>query len=180
MRSLRLLLGLVFLILAGVMIYGLTLPKDWMAETEVTINAPSKTVYEKIGPLADWEEWAIWFEHDPDMQVNYSGPPEGPGATYRWKGNASVGDGMIRIEKEVPGQKLAIILTMHEDKFLCEGLISLVPGDGTTRVTWSMEGTFGSDPFARYNRKLLEQSVEQTLSDSLNKLKKVVEPKTGT
>lgn len=175
MRALRLLLGTVFLILAGVMIYGLTLPKDWMAESEVSINAQSKAIYQRIGPIQQWEDWAIWFEHDPDMQVNYSGPPQGPGATYRWKGNASVGNGMIRIDDEVPGQKLAMTLTMHDDKFLCTGVINMIPGTNTTRVTWHMGGTFGSDPFARYNRTLLERSVANTLSNSLQKLKRVVE-----
>jgi hypothetical protein len=168
-------MGLVFLILAGVMIYGLTLPKEWMAETEVTIEAPSAAIYRRIGPLQNWEDWAIWFEHDPDMQVNYSGPPEGPGATYRWNGNASVGNGMIRIDEEVPGQKLVMTLTMHNDKFLSTGQINMIPGTNTTRVTWRLGGSFGSDPFARYNRKLLEQSVENTLSNSLQKLKTVME-----
>ena len=161
--------------LAGIIIYGLTLPKDWMAETEASIQAPPADIYARVGPLKAWEDWAIWFEHDPDMQVNYSGPTQGPGATYRWKGNASVGDGMIRIDKEIPGQRQDMTLTMHSDKFLCTGQINLIPGTNTTRVTWRMGGTFGTDPFARYNRKLLEQSVANTLSNSLQKLKKVME-----
>lgn len=175
MKPLRTLLGFVFLGLAGFILVGLSLPSDWEAEATVTIAAPPDRVYAQIGTLRAWEHWAVWFEHDPDMEAHYEGPPTGADAVFRWSGDNTVGQGAFRVTSATPDQRVELALSMQDGRFTAEGPIRLSPADDGTRVVWTFRGDFGKDPFGRFNRRFLEQAVTATLQDSLHRLKTYLE-----
>jgi len=175
MKTLRTLLGFVFLGLAGFILIGLSLPSHWEAEAAVWIEAPPDAVYAAVSPLRAWRDWAVWFVHDPDMEVAYAGPEQGAGASYQWAGDNSVGTGELRVESAVPNHRMELALTMDDGRFAARGPIRLAPERDGTRVTWTLRGDFGSDPFGRFNRQFLERSVAATLQESLDRLKTKME-----
>ena len=168
-------LGMALLGLAIIMIAGLLLPAKWSARAQVVIEAPAEIVFPYVSRLPNWEKWAVWFAHDPDMQVTYGGPEEGEGAWYDWSGDATVGSGTLRIRHLEPGRGIGLALEMQEGRFTAEGSIETSANAHGTEVTWELHGGLGVDPFARLNRGGLEQVVKGTLGDSLDRLKQVVE-----
>jgi len=175
MKGLRLLLGIVFLGLAIFMVIGLSLPSEWQATAQSDIHAPSEFVFPYINRLSDWQRWAVWFDHDPEMEIQFAGPAEGEGASYTWKGNPSVGDGLVRIQQVDPGHRVTMVLNMDDGRFVADGSFQLAQTGEVTSVTWELHGSSGHDPFARYNRGPLERAVSRTLQDSLEKMKRVLE-----
>ena len=175
MKPFRTLLGFAFLGMAVFIMIGLSLPSQWEAEASTWIEAPPGSVYAAVAPLRAWRDWAVWFEHDPDMEVDYDGPAEGAGASYRWSGNSSVGSGEFRVVSAVPGHRIELNLSMNDGLFEAHGPIRLTPERNGTLVSWVLQGDFGSDPFGRFNRRFLEQSVAATLQESLDRLKRAVE-----
>jgi uncharacterized membrane protein len=174
MKSLRYIIGAALLALSALILIGLSLPGDWSTEEKVTIQAPAEEVFPLIGELRNWESWTIWFEHDPKMKVTWQGPESGVGSGYDWAGSDAVGSGTIRVEAYEAGSGISFRLGMDGDRFIANGSLKIRPkGDAATEVVWKMHGELGYDPFARFNRSMLETAVQGTLRDSLEKLKEL-------
>ena len=146
MKGLRHLLAVIFLLLAIFIVIGMLLPQDWQVEERVDIAAPPGAVFQQIATLRNWESWAVWFEHDPAMSRDYPGPESGQGSTYAWKGNKSVGEGTITVDRLDAGESIAFTLTMHDGRFVSHGEIqcrAAAGGPGNSAVVWRMDGSFG-------------------------------------
>lgn len=175
MKAFRKLFSLAFLLIACILCFGLLMPGEWSVEQEATIRAPADRVFARVADLRGWEDWAIMFEHDPAMETTFSDPSSGVGATFAWAGNTSVGSGDVTLVGVDADQRIDLRLTMDGGSFVSEGAVHVRPDPVGVRVTWTLGGTLGADPFARLNRSLLERSVAATLQGSLAKLKQVAE-----
>jgi uncharacterized protein YndB with AHSA1/START domain len=175
MKEYRHLIGWAFLVISGLLVAGLTLPDHWRAEARVVIASRPQEVFPMLSGLKRGMEWAVWFEHDPQMKVTWSEPDQGVGASYQWSGNASVGNGEIRITGVEPDRQLDLVISMDEGGFQSQGRIRLNPDPGGTAVVWIQEGVFGFDLFARLQRPLLEKSVAAPLQASLDRLRRSTE-----
>lgn len=182
MKSFRLLFAGVFLLVTGFLVRGLFLPSDWSVSKSIRIEATQARIHAEFNSLPQWESWAVWFQHDPEMHRHYSDPDAGEGSSVTWQGNRSVGQGTIRIESTQPHSALHYSQNMNNGRFRAAGRIDLNPVEEGTHVTWTLTGSLGKDPFARYHRKMLEQSVSATLTSCLQNLKVLMEagPKPGS
>lgn len=175
MKSIRKILTFLFLLMAGLIVVGLSLPADWAAEASVETGVAPAELYPLVEDLRAWPDWAVWFEHDPEMRTEFSEPSRGPGAHYEWAGNTAVGEGRLELLAVETGQSVTLRLTMNDAAFLAEGKIVFTPIQGGTRVSWRLGGALGKDPFGRLNRPLLQNAVAGTLQASLENLKREAE-----
>jgi uncharacterized protein YndB with AHSA1/START domain len=171
MKTFRYLVGAALLALSALILIGLSLPGEWSTEEKVMVQGGIDEVFPLIGNLRNWESWTIWFEHDPEMKVEWHGPETGVGSGYDWAGTDAVGSGTVRVVSFEPGSRIVFRLSMDDNRFVAMGTLKVLPhGPATTGITWEMQGELGYDPFARFNRSMLESAVQGTLRESLEKL----------
>lgn len=75
------------------------------------------------------------------MQRSYSGPVEGVGASYTWKGNGKAGAGTMEIVEAVEPSRIALRLEFTKPmKAVNPTTFTFVPDGHGTTVTWTMTG----------------------------------------
>ncbi|KXO89374.1 transcriptional regulator [Tsukamurella pseudospumae] len=107
----------------------------------IEIAAPADTVFGLIDDFHEWRHWSPWEGLDPQLHREYSGPPEGPGAAYEWRGNRKAGEGRMSISATEPGRSVDVDLEFRKPMAANNHVrFDIVPtGDGV-RVTWTMTG----------------------------------------
>ncbi len=134
------LLGIVVL-LAGLLGYAATKPKQFRVQRATRIKAPASKVFSYLDDFHRWSVWSPWEKLDPALQRTYSGPERGMGAVYAWEGNRKVGKGRMEIIDVAPPSKLTVklnFLAPFEAQNTAE--FSLSPDGDGTEVTWAMYG----------------------------------------
>ncbi len=127
--------------IAGVLGYAATKPDTFQVQRKAVIAAPPEKVFALIEDFRRWNEWSPWDKLDPAMTRTFGGPATGVGATYAWAGNSAVGEGRMEILESTPPSKIRIKLDFikpFESNNVTE--FALVPRDGGTEVTWTMQG----------------------------------------
>jgi hypothetical protein len=126
------------LVLGGVIA---TRPSTFHVERSVVIAAKADATAARVNDFHAWQSWSPYEKYDPSMARSYEGPNVGVGAVYSWKGNDKVGEGRMTIV-ESSASRVAIKLEFLRP-FECtnDATFTFVPqADGTTKVTWSMDG----------------------------------------
>lgn len=134
--------GIAALIAVAVLIaWVVTRPDEFHVERSAEINAPADVVYTIINDLHQWVRWSPYNDRDPEMKIEYDGPPAGPGAIYLWNGNGQVGEGRMTIVDSRPNERVSMKLEFTRP-FQCTNSVqfTLAPGAGGTRVSWIMDG----------------------------------------
>ena len=132
---------LIILLLLATIIYIVSnKPDKFHIERSVTIAAPPEVIIPQLSNFSNWKNWSPWEKIDPRLQRHYSGPAEGPGAVYAWRGNNKVGEGLMEITS-ADDYHLVIRLEFFKP-FAANNRVELqlTPNDSYTRVTWTMEG----------------------------------------
>ena len=127
--------------IVGVLGYAATRPNTFQVQRKAVIAAPPEKVFAMIDDFRRWNEWSPWDKLDPAMTRTFGGPATGVGATYAWTGNSAVGEGRMEILESTPPSKIRIKLDFikpFESNNVTEFV--LVPRDGGTEVTWTMQG----------------------------------------
>lgn len=117
-------------------------PDELHVERSATIAAPPEQIMPMFTDLKAWGRWNPWHELDPDMELTYSEPSSGEGATYSWSGNQDAGTGTMTIT-EIDESSVVYALEFKEPfEDSSTVRIDLEPqGDGSsTKVVWSMDG----------------------------------------
>ena len=169
----RLLLGVVVLIVTFVAI-GLLLPSGFRVERSVMIAAPAEKVYGLISAPAQWKQWTVWNQRDPNMQISYSGPAQGQGARWAWQ-SASEGQGEMEFTAAVPNESLTYRLAFPEFGMQSTGKMMLKPQDQGVLVSWSNEGDMGNNPMNRWFGLFMDKFVGPDFEAGLANLKRVAE-----
>jgi len=118
-------------------------PSAFRVERSTTIEAPSHLIYGYIHDLRAMEAWSPFAKMDPAQENTYTGPAEGVGATCSWQGGKA-GRGRMTITAVQPDREVDLRLEFFEPmEATNRTTFTLVPAEGATRVTWSMEGTNG-------------------------------------
>jgi hypothetical protein len=102
----RLLIGLVLLIATFLVVVWLQ-PDDYRLTRQTVIAAPAAAIFAQVNDLQKWENWSPWAKLDPNAKVTFSGPPAGPGASFRWDGNDKVGAGTMTITESKSNLRVA-------------------------------------------------------------------------
>lgn len=127
--------------IVGVLGYAATRPDTFQVQRKAVIAAPPEKVFAMIDDFRRWNEWSPWDKLDPAMTRTFGGPATGVGATYAWAGNSAVGEGRMEILESTAPSKIRIKLDFikpFESNNVTEFV--LVPRDGGTDVTWTMQG----------------------------------------
>jgi effector-binding domain-containing protein len=178
MKTLRRIL-LVFLCIALVFISSAYfLPRKIHVERSLSYNAPQKTVFDQINSLKIWEKWSPWILIDTTLQLSFSGPESGAGASYRWlSNNKNVGSGTVSLISSFPYDSLLLIMDFGEKGKSLSKFI-FIRENKSTKVTWSLESDLGLNPFSRwfglFSDRLIGPDLEQGLfhlEDLIEKIK---------
>lgn len=124
-----------------ILIYAATRPDTFHVERTISVKAPPEKIFPLINDFRQWEAWTP-YNKDPAMKKTLSGNANGKGAAYAWEGNSEVGQGNIEITESSAPAKIALDLHMikpFEGHNQVE--FTLAPTDGSTTVTWAMNGT---------------------------------------
>lgn len=157
-------------VLAGI---GFMLPSAFKVERSVTIAAPADVVFDQVNDLKKNEAWSPWMKNDPSLQISYSGPEAGKGATSSWTSKKS-GNGSQTITESVPGKSIATFLDFHE-MGTAQGAWTFSEEGGNTKVTQSMSGDAGKNPFKHLMNLAMDKMLGKYFEQGLNSLKDVSE-----
>lgn len=144
---------------------------------ELLISASPEVLFPYINNSKKSYEWMPWAEIDPGVEIKYSGPEEGVGASSSWVGN-KMGVGKSEVVESVPNQvvKTRLIYTKpYEMNQLA--VVSLTPTNGSTLVKWSVDGH--NNFFFRILCVFMDfdKIVGDQFITGLNKLKTIAEKK---
>jgi uncharacterized protein YndB with AHSA1/START domain len=174
MKVLKWILIVVLALLAVLVVGGYLLSPRFVVSRSITIEAPADKVYGFVATPQAWKQWAVWNLRDPAMQVDYSGPPTGTGASWRWH-SQSEGDGRITFTATDPARRIAFDLYVAGLGTTSSGAIDFVPDGNTSRVTWHIDGDMGDNPLFRWMALAADDTLGKDMQTGLANLKAVAE-----
>ncbi|WP_284616534.1 SRPBCC family protein [Aquabacterium humicola] len=163
-------LGLAAVLFVG----GLFLSPQFKVTRSITIAAPADKIYALIADPRAWNRWAVWNQRDPQMKIEYSGPPSGKGATWAWQ-SKSEGDGRMTFTEAVPGRHVIYELYFPDFGTTSHGEIEIAPDGAGHRVTWAMNGNMGRNPLFRWLALNADSMVGNDFDAGLANLKALAE-----
>jgi effector-binding domain-containing protein len=159
--------------LALLIIIGFALPRTNQVQVNIEIDAHQATVFALINDFRRFSLWSPWADTDPNARFVYSGPVRGEGAILTWDG-AIIGSGNQIITESRPFERVAITINPGEPGE-AKSWFELIPGVGTTIVTWGFEADYGFNIVGRYFAPMLGGVVARDYHDGLVALKELAE-----
>lgn len=161
------------IILGGIIfiffIYALLQPRKWEVTERALVASDPETLYPYLNHIRNWEEWTIWNrESNEKFSFEYEGPEEGPGATQHWRARRR--DGRIQLTGGTFNKRIDFKFSFGKGRQVVPGHIALVPKEGGTEVTWTMNGDTGDSPAARVMAKMMKPYMQKDFQRSLAKL----------
>ncbi len=131
----------VVLLIAALLIFAATRPDDFSVRRSIDIQASPEKIHPLINDLQAFRTWSPYEKKDPAMKRSFSGPAQGPGATYAWDGNKDIGAGSLAITDSQAPSKVVMKLDFVRP-FEAHNTVdfTLEPQGSATRVTWTMRG----------------------------------------
>ncbi|MEI6753229.1 MAG: SRPBCC family protein [Paludibacter sp.] len=175
MKTLKI-IGIGFAVLISlVLIIAIFVPKEFVYEKTIVINAPVDSVWSNTATLSAMDKWSPWNDHDPNMKKEMSGIDGTVGAKQSWDG-AIVGVGsqtITKIQKPTLFETSLDFMKPHESHG--KGYVKLVANGNTTKTTWGMSGSM---PYP-FNIMILFMNMEKSMGKDwdlgLSRLKKLSE-----
>lgn len=152
---------------------GFLLPTAWHVERSTVVAAPAAQVFPYLNSLRRWPEWTTGMVCESGVQVEYSGPEAGVGATCRWRGPD--GHGAVKIMHSDSDHRIEYQLLIDGGGFAMQGILLLVPGETGTTIVWRAGGAAGRNPIDRYFALWVSRRVGRDFEDSLERLKSRLE-----
>ncbi len=175
MRILKWILGVVVALVAVFVIVGFLLPRDVYVVRSIVIDAPPAEVFPHVNSLKAGAEWSPWLDRDPEVQLTYSGPDDGVGATLEWASDhPQVGNGKQEITLSEPDARVETALDFGEMGLAMAAFVLTEQGGGT-QVTWSLDTNMGANPVGRWMGLMMDRWVGGDYEAGLSNLKRVVE-----
>jgi uncharacterized protein YndB with AHSA1/START domain len=159
--------------LAAVLV-GLFLPSSFAVRRSIDIAAPADRIYDYVVEPRKWSQWSVWTRRDPAMRIVYSGPPFGMGARWSWE-SKSEGNGTMELTRVEPNRRVEYALFFPAFNMRSTGTLSIEPGKGVTRVTWTNEGDVGGNPLKHYLAAAMDRMVGPDFAQGLANLKALAE-----
>jgi len=103
----------------------------------ILIRADADRVFAEVRDFRRWPRWSPWLVCEPETRLTYAED----GTSYRWEGKVT-GTGEIRRIAETSPRSMECRLKF-EKPFPSESAVGFAfadRGDGTTEVTWTMDG----------------------------------------
>jgi len=174
MKIVKALLVLVLVLAAVLVLGGYLISPKFSVSRSVSIAASPEKVYGLVADPRRWKEWTVWNRRDPQMQMEYSGPPSGAGAGWAWK-SKSEGDGRMTFTAAQAPTRVAYELFFPDFGTTSTGDVTLAPDSGGTKVTWSINGDMGANPLMRWFALGADSMVGKDFAEGLAGLKTLAE-----
>lgn len=149
MKWLRRIVVAVAAVIALLLVIGMLLPSGFKVQRSVQVAAPPSKIYPLVADPRQWKNWTVWNQRDPAMKIEYSGPASGVGAGWAWQSKTE-GDGKMTFTAAEPGERVAFDLYFPDFGTTSKGEFVFVPEGTGTKVSWTMNGDFGSNPLFRW------------------------------
>jgi hypothetical protein len=107
---------------------------------QTSISANAEAVHRLVDDFHEWSKWSPWEDLDPALERSYSGPEQGVGAHYAWKGNRKAGEGSMEITGLSPDAVDIDLRFVRPWKATNQVRLALSPTSTGTDVTWTMHG----------------------------------------
>jgi uncharacterized protein YndB with AHSA1/START domain len=173
MKTLKWLLGVLAALAVVLVVGGLLISPKFNVSRSALVQAPPEKVYPLVAAPRQWKAWSVWTQRDPQMQIDYSGPDSGTGAVWSWK-SKDEGDGRMTFTSAEPNRRVVYEL-YFPDFGTSTGAFAFVPEAGGTRVTWTMDGDFGTNPVWRWFALFADRMVGKDFEAGLANLKRLAE-----
>jgi len=155
-------------------VVSLFLPGQLHIERSMVMNAPAENVFLQVNTLKNWEKWSPWIKEDPGLQISYSGPESGVGASYSWVGTTKkTGSGTLTISESLPGELVATDLDFGEDGTGTGGF-RMESEDDATRVTWFMDSKL-EGMIDKYMGLMMAGVMEKVFDQGLSDIRQLAE-----
>jgi hypothetical protein len=105
-----------------------------------SIAADPDAIHPLVDDFHEWSKWSPWEDLDPALQRTYSGPDQGVGARYAWKGNRRAGEGSMEITGLTPEAVDIQLRFLKPWKATNQVQLALRPSTSGTDVSWIMRG----------------------------------------
>lgn len=169
--------GILALFAAAFLIVGILLPGTVEVRRAVEIGASPETVFPFVNDLEAWTEWTPWGELDSELD----GPAAGTGARRVWD-DPSLGSGSLTLVDSRPPSRVDYVVEIEDGAIRFEGTIAIEAGGPGSVVSWTERADLGWNPVLGWTALTLDESQGLQLSESLDRLKRLVEEtgETGT
>lgn len=138
MRLIKRLLILLLILFGSLLVVAFFMPARTGVSRSIVIERPASMVFAMVNSFRRFNDWSPWSAKDPKASVTRSGPDDGVGAHYAWKGNSDVGEGSQHITASEPFKRVDLALDfgpMGQSSARYE----LAPAGQGTQITWSLE-----------------------------------------
>ena len=105
-----------------------------------TIAADAATIHDLLDDFHEWAKWSPWEDLDPALERSYTGPDQGVGAHYAWRGNRKAGEGSMEITGVAPDAVDIELRFIKPWNATNQVRLALAPTTTGTDVTWTMQG----------------------------------------
>ena len=174
MRFIKTAAVVLIILILTVAVIGLFLPAQYSVERSIVVNATPEKVYNYVGELKKWEDWAPWKGDDPNLVITLGEKTKGVGASQSWVGDT--GTGALTITESSPESGIRYDLLLDGGTYDCKGSIQYYKvKEGETRVTWAMSGDMGKSLASGYFALLMDTMMGDMFEKGLKNLKNVVE-----
>lgn len=164
------------LLVAAFLVYVGVQPPEFHMERSILISAEPAQIFPHLNNLKKSLAWNPWIEKDPNVNLSYSGPEEGLGSQFSWKGNSDAGAGTAIVAESADNEKVVVDLHFTEPMAGdAKATYTLAKEGDQTRVTW---GFVTKQPFiARVFCTLfnMKKIMAKEFDEGLNKLKQISE-----
>ncbi|MEO0637338.1 MAG: SRPBCC family protein [Pseudomonadota bacterium] len=122
------------------------LPSSKTVERTATIAAPAEEVYPLLASSKGFQTFNPYKAKDPNLNIVFSGPQEGVGASFAFDGKDGKGTQTIIAMEENRSVTMEIDLGPMGKPVTT---FTLEPKGDATAVTWSTKSDFGMNPIGR-------------------------------
>jgi effector-binding domain-containing protein len=130
-------------------------------------------IFEQVNDFRNWQGWLPWLSLDSTINMTFSGPVAGAGATFEYESNhKDVGNGKMIITVSQPYDSIILNLNFMENgtstgKFLFSGV------EQGTMVSWILESDLGDNPVSRWFGLFMERMVGNDFEQGLANLNEI-------
>ncbi|GAA6186354.1 MULTISPECIES: SRPBCC family protein [Alteromonadaceae] len=174
MAALKKIVFAILILLTLFIVFGYFLPSEYRVQRSITINASADNIYPQVADLKQWRNWGVWYQRDPDMQVEFSGDSASIGMQSSWQ-SVSEGDGIMTISALEPSQSVTYELYFSAFDMTSQGQLTFQESNGQTLVTWIGTGDVGLNPINRYFALAMDSLIGPDLQQGLENLKGIME-----
>ena len=166
------------ILLLGLLITALFLPKEYTVSREVTIKRNKAEVFDYARMLKNQHDYSVWWKMDPKQITTYKGEDGTIGFVAAWKSELdSVGSGEEEIVALEADKRIGFALRFKEpfESEATSEMLFSAPDSSTTQLAWNFRGEM-SYPFNVMQLFIsMEEMLGKDIEEGLQNMKAILE-----